>query len=593
MLEHPHVDRSARNPWAAIALALLAAQTAHTASAAAAELAGRWATARGSVFTFERGPDGYRASIENTPTGRRYRVEDVKVRGNKVVFYVVHEARWDDAVIENAGKPFRNYAEGTIGAEEIDLVGGREGKKDSAPWSLKRVPLESAARGGPPQYRPDRSSAPTARACSWVRAPPTISWPSSQPQRRGAGRRHGAAAGHLHDARLLSRPRALVRSALFPLQRAGRPRDAVGRQRGADRSATIRPRTGAWGYCDRDYPREQIVSPYPFKTAKAHYEALLAEAAAHGGPTIYTRDDLPRVERQIPARPHEDGVLVLRRNLADSHLPLAAHARVPNSGSCSRCTTTPPTTRRSGRARTVSPRLHAPIRAVLRPARRSVIVTPELVQILNTRSRTSSRTFTSAESSTSRRRRAAARAGRAAMVRRDRRFLGRRGADHLDVEHPGLDRARRARVQQQAADVEIYTPRKDAAGAVVGIDHEAVLYDRRPGRAGPDRAVLGQDGRARRRGSLPVSCTACRRTSRSNGVTTPVPPGNDVRVHGAGYLRAAVGADLGEVPREGHAASEEKKAGSGSDPAGTLVSDGQSRRIFRSVAGLKAAGERR
>ena len=54
------------------------------------------------------------------------------------------------------------------------------------------------------------------------------------------------------------------------------------------------PRTGAWGYCDRDYPRDQIVSPYAFKTAKAHYEALLAEATAKGGPTIYTQATLPR-----------------------------------------------------------------------------------------------------------------------------------------------------------------------------------------------------------------------------------------------------------------------------------------------------------
>src|SRR5690606_11235678 len=35
------------------------------------------------------------------------------------------------------------------------------------------------------------------------------------------------------------------------------------------------PRTAAWGYCARDYPREAIVSPYPFETAEAHYEALL------------------------------------------------------------------------------------------------------------------------------------------------------------------------------------------------------------------------------------------------------------------------------------------------------------------------------
>ena len=45
------------------------------------------------------------------------------------------------------------------------------------------------------------------------------------------------------------------------------------------------PATGAWGFCDRDYPREGIVSPYAFDTAQAHYEALMAEATAKGGPT--------------------------------------------------------------------------------------------------------------------------------------------------------------------------------------------------------------------------------------------------------------------------------------------------------------------
>jgi hypothetical protein len=53
------------------------------------------------------------------------------------------------------------------------------------------------------------------------------------------------------------------------------------------------PRTAAWGYCDRDYPREEIVSPYPFATAKEHYAALLEEARSHGGPTVYTQATLP------------------------------------------------------------------------------------------------------------------------------------------------------------------------------------------------------------------------------------------------------------------------------------------------------------
>jgi len=53
------------------------------------------------------------------------------------------------------------------------------------------------------------------------------------------------------------------------------------------------PASASWGHCDVDYPREAIVSPYPFKTAREHYEALLAETKAKGGPTVYTRDRPP------------------------------------------------------------------------------------------------------------------------------------------------------------------------------------------------------------------------------------------------------------------------------------------------------------
>lgn len=58
------------------------------------------------------------------------------------------------------------------------------------------------------------------------------------------------------------------------------------------------PATGAWGDCDADYAREHIVSPYPFATAGEHYQALLEEARAKGGPTQYSRERMP---------PHWDG----------------------------------------------------------------------------------------------------------------------------------------------------------------------------------------------------------------------------------------------------------------------------------------------
>jgi hypothetical protein len=65
---------------------------------------------------------------------------------------------------------------------------------------------------------------------------------------------------------------------------------------GGNRQALIGddpPRTAAWGYCNRDYPRAAIVSPYPFKTAQEHYAALLEETRQRGGPTQHTYATVP------------------------------------------------------------------------------------------------------------------------------------------------------------------------------------------------------------------------------------------------------------------------------------------------------------
>jgi hypothetical protein len=72
---------------------------------------------------------------------------------------------------------------------------------------------------------------------------------------------------------------------------------ALEQQRGASRFSRVTigedPSSAAWGYCDRDYPREAIVSPYPFATAAAHYEALRAGARARGGPTELSYATVP------------------------------------------------------------------------------------------------------------------------------------------------------------------------------------------------------------------------------------------------------------------------------------------------------------
>src|SRR5262249_20387775 len=50
---------------------------------------------------------------------------------------------------------------------------------------------------------------------------------------------------------------------------------------------------GQWGDCNNDIPVNQIVSPLKYKTAQEHYDALMAEAKAAGGPTKHTRQTMP------------------------------------------------------------------------------------------------------------------------------------------------------------------------------------------------------------------------------------------------------------------------------------------------------------
>src|SRR5215467_9757144 len=59
------------------------------------------------------------------------------------------------------------------------------------------------------------------------------------------------------------------------------------------RIGTNPPASASWGNCDADLTRESILSPYPYKTAKEHYGALLAAAKAKGGPTVYTKATVP------------------------------------------------------------------------------------------------------------------------------------------------------------------------------------------------------------------------------------------------------------------------------------------------------------
>ena len=88
------------------------------------------------------------------------------------------------------------------------------------------------------------------------------------------------------------------------------------------------PVSAPWGYCDRDYPRESIVSPYPFSTAQAHYEALLEETRERGGPhPTHLRYRTRRMDGryQHPARVGQP-VLAAHAACPNSHYPVPADA---------------------------------------------------------------------------------------------------------------------------------------------------------------------------------------------------------------------------------------------------------------------------
>ena len=67
------------------------------------------------------------------------------------------------------------------------------------------------------------------------------------------------------------------------------------------------PASASWGACNDDYPRERILSPYPYKTAAEHYAALMAQARAAGGPTVHTRQTMPDWDGWYARMPEDAG----------------------------------------------------------------------------------------------------------------------------------------------------------------------------------------------------------------------------------------------------------------------------------------------
>ena len=257
-----------------------------------------------------------------------------------------------------------------------------------------------------------------------------------------AGGRRAAGRGHVHLEELLQGQGEVAGQALLPLQRAAPALRDVER---AAASAPIRPTSASWGDCNADWPREQHPEPYPYKTAKEHYEALMAAAKAKGGPTVYTKATMPDWDGYYQRDAQADhgsewiwGVTqaptvlsVLTPEYQKRMVQMIYHEAVTNAPQWNASFCYP----------------EGFIRWWSQPSQAGnfqLTMTTWQVQFLSGIADNFLRQVMIGKR---------ARAEGAAVVRGDGRILGRHDAGHLDGEHSGLDAdARDVRDQRQAGD---------------------------------------------------------------------------------------------------------------------------------------------
>jgi hypothetical protein len=123
-----------------IAAAALLLTALPVAVAVAADLTGKWTTDGRYVFTFARAGDAWTGSVVEAATGREFKLADIVVDGERVSFFVVHDATWDEEVKANGGRAFRNTAAGTLTDTTLTISGARERTGERAyNAELKRV----------------------------------------------------------------------------------------------------------------------------------------------------------------------------------------------------------------------------------------------------------------------------------------------------------------------------------------------------------------------------------------------------------------------------------------------------------------------
>ena len=111
------------------------------AAALAADLTGKWTTDGRYVFLFDRAGDAWAGTVVEAATGREFKLADIVVDGERISFFVVHDAAWDEEVQANGGRAFRNTASGTLTDSTLTIAGAREHTGERAyKAELKRVP---------------------------------------------------------------------------------------------------------------------------------------------------------------------------------------------------------------------------------------------------------------------------------------------------------------------------------------------------------------------------------------------------------------------------------------------------------------------
>ena len=241
-------------------------------------------------------------------------------------------------------------------------------------------------------------------------------------------------------------------------------------QRGAIFAPTIGsdpPRSAAWGYCDRDLPRSAMVSPYGFKTAQEHYDALMAETTKRGGPTQHTYATVPgEISGMYAPGQHLRQLVFVHGADAVPHGAVAADARIPDPPGAGRLPPGQYQCPAMGVAVLLARRLHAPLVCLLHPVHAAGGGVPQPGADHGRRGRQLHHQHPRGSQVPHGWQRAAPGTGCAALDGRDHRLLGQGRADHLDLQRAGLVGPRRLRVlEQDADDRDLHAdPRRQQAG---------------------------------------------------------------------------------------------------------------------------------